>query len=171
MTSQGREGVRAIAARDETALHAYHDRELRGLARWRFERRLARSPELRRELENLRRLRALAVEADRAADSPDLWEGIARRLSAVDAKRARAEADREPQGPARWLEPLGALSAAAATAALVFALWYSDTADAGVVRWIDSGDRNVLVLEDDDEATIIWVLGQAPDEAAQGGGV
>ena len=31
-------------------LHAYHDGELRGFARWRFERRLFRSAELRREL-------------------------------------------------------------------------------------------------------------------------
>ena len=159
---------------DENALHAYHDRELRGLARWWFERRLARSPELQRELENLRRLRALAYEADRAADTPDLWQGIARRLPALDAQRAgggaEAETAREPTGPARWLEPLGALSAAAVTAALVFVLWSSDTADSSVVRWIDTGDRNVVVLEDDDEVTIIWVLGRAAEGAAQGGG-
>ena len=152
-----------------------HDGELRGLARWRFERTLARSPELQRELESLRRLRALAVEADRAADAPDLWQGIARRLPALDAQRAGdvagSDRARETRWPAGWLEPLGALTAAAAIATLVFALWSSDTAESSVVRWIDSGDRSVVVLEGDDEVTIIWVLGRAAEGAAQGGGV
>ena len=37
-------------------LHAYHDGELSGFARWRFERRLRRSPELQRELAALTRI-------------------------------------------------------------------------------------------------------------------
>ena len=48
----------------ERALHAYHDGELRGFARWRFERRLARSPELRRELEALALMRELVREGE-----------------------------------------------------------------------------------------------------------
>ena len=41
---------RPMRAREENALHAYHDGELHGFARWRFERRLAGSPQLQSEL-------------------------------------------------------------------------------------------------------------------------
>ena len=40
---------------DEARLHAYHDGELSGFARWRFERELSRSPVLQRELELINR--------------------------------------------------------------------------------------------------------------------
>ena len=42
--------------RDQRDLNAYHDGELSRLRRWIFERRLARSPGLRAELEALKRL-------------------------------------------------------------------------------------------------------------------
>jgi anti-sigma factor RsiW len=148
-------------SRAEETLHAYHDGELRGLARWRFERRLARSPALRRELEALALMRELVREDEAAAPAPDLWEGIARRLPAEPAQ------DRgwAPAG-GWWLRPLGAVAVAAA-AALVFVLVSGDNAAPGVVRWIDSGERNVVVLEGDEDVTIIWVLGA--DAAASPG--
>jgi anti-sigma factor RsiW len=138
----------------EKALHAYHDGELRGLARWRFERRLARSPALRRELQALALMRELVREGEATAPAPDLWEGIARRLPA-EPGRGRGWV------PAAgwWLRPLGAVAVAAAVAALVFVVVSGDNAAPGVVRWIDSGDRNVVVLEGDEDVTIIWVLG------------
>jgi hypothetical protein len=61
---------------------------------------------------------------------------------------------------------LGAMAVAAA-AALVFVLVSGDNAAPGVVRWIDSGERNVVVLEGDEDVTIIWVLGA--DAAASPG--
>ena len=42
--------------REQRDLNAYHDGELSGLRRWIFERRLARSPGLRTELEELKRV-------------------------------------------------------------------------------------------------------------------
>ncbi len=161
---------RPIVERDERVLHAYHDGELRGLVRWRFERRLARSPELRHELQSLVRLRVLALEVEPDAETPDLWEEIARRLPALDAHRVEGGLrSREPAWAWLW-RPMGAAAAAAATAALVFALWSSDNAHAGVVRWLDSGGRSVIVLEDDADVTIIWVLGDSLDGPERGGG-
>ena len=71
------------------ALSAYHDGELRGLARWRFERRLRREPGLRRELAALGRVGDL-VRGSEAAAQPDLWDRIELRLPAMDARRAEA---------------------------------------------------------------------------------
>lgn len=159
----------------ERALHAYHDGELRGFARWRFERRLARSPELRRELEALALMRELVREGESRVPTPDLWEGISQRLPPAEGARSARIGDRETRerrggfGPLAWLvRPLGAAAVVAAVA-LVFALVSSDNAAPGVVRWIDSGDRSVMVLEGDEEVTIIWVLGDASTPPRQGG--
>jgi len=159
----------------ERALHAYHDGELRGFARWRFERRLARSPELRRELEALALMRELVREGESRVPTPDLWEGISRRLPPEEGARPARIGDREARegrggfAPLAWLvRPLGAAAVVVAVA-LVFALNSGDNAAPGVVRWIDSGDRNVMVLEGDEEVTIIWVLGEASTPSRQGG--
>jgi len=151
-------------------LSAYHDGELKGLARWRLERRLRRSPALRRELAALGRMGRWVRDQEGEAAAPDLWDRIALRLPAVDARRSQQARPRS----LRWLPPLGA--AVAAAAALLLAV-YSGVFEArpdgtGVVRWIDSGGRPVLVLEDDGEAqvTIIWVLEEAVEGAARGGG-
>jgi anti-sigma factor RsiW len=156
--------------RRETALHAYHDGELRGLARWRFERRLARSPALRRELEMLAQMRELLIEADGRTPAPDLWAGIAQRLPAVDARREEAEAERRGRGMlAPLLKPVGAVAAVAAVAiGIRLALPPGDGAVPGVVRWIDTGPRNVIVLEDE-EMTVIWVLDSPPGDVSMGG--
>lgn len=149
-------------------VHAYHDRELGAFARWRFERRLRRDPALRRELDALTRLGGWLREAETQAVGPDLWDGIALRLPAIDA--AAAEAARPARGA--WLRPAGAFAAAAV---LVLAIWFGsfDAAapSGGAVRWMDSGGRPVMVLDDAEEAdvTIIWVLDDAVEGAARGG--
>jgi anti-sigma factor RsiW len=150
-------------------LQAYHDGELRGLARWRFERRLRRSPELRRELAALAELsRLVRAEAPRAA-APDLWDRIALRLPAEDARRAEAAA--RGTGVAAWWRPLGALAAgAAAVAALYFGLAPAPRAPGGAVRWVDSGGPALLVVDDAEaDVTIIWLLEDAVGDAARGG--
>ena len=152
------------------ALHAYHDGELSRLARWRFERRLRRSPELRRDLETLREVGRAVCEHDAAVSTPDLWDAIALRLPAADAVRGEAR-DAEP---ARWLPGWRSLSTAVAAAAVALALAIGvdtgDTATAGgVIQWMDSGDRAVMVLEGDEDVTIIWVLDDPVEGASRGG--
>jgi anti-sigma factor RsiW len=162
-----------LAESDERALHAYYDGELRGFARWRFERRLARSPALQRELRGLSKLGALLREHTAEATQADLWDRIALRLPAEDARRA--EADRAPARPGlSWLPPLGAATAALVVAALVAQQWFTppEPLRAGVVRWMDSRGRSVMVLEDDQQSdvTIIWLLDGGPPAGAAGGG-
>ncbi len=152
------------------ALCAYHDGELRGLARWRFERRLRREPGLRRELAALGRVGDL-VRGSEAAAQPDLWDRIELRLPAVDAQRAGSDVARSV-APAPWWRPLGAL--AAATAAVVVAVYVGlvepSRVPGGAVRWMDSGGRSVLVVDDaESDVTIIWLLDDAAESAARGG--
>jgi anti-sigma-K factor RskA len=163
-------------------LSEYHDGELRALARWRFERRLRRSPELRRELAELSRLGDLVRLAEAAAPGPDLWHRIAQGLPAIDAQRATGASDRASgrlsdresergAGLSGWWRPLGAVAAAAAVAfAVYFGSGSAPAPEAGTVRWLDSGGRSVLVLDDSDaDLTIIWLLEDAVEGAAQGG--
>lgn len=159
-------------------LHAYHDGELSGFARWRFERELRRNPSLRAELAQLATLRDLLRKQDEAGPSPDLWDAIALRLPAIDAARAERAADPPagrglPEVLLRWIKPLGALAATAAVAAVaLYVGLFQETkaTSGGVVRWIDSGERSVLVLDGDPETTIIWVLDGTTEGAWIGGG-
>ena len=63
------------------------------------------------------------------------------------------------------------VSAAAAAVALAIGLGERRPPAVGVVRWMDAGKRNVLVLEDAaaSDTTIIWVL-DAPQPVGEGGG-
>lgn len=155
----------------ETLLHAYHDGELSPLARWRFERTLRRSPELQRELAALRALQGGLCTLDADADEPDLWHGVAQRLPAGGTRPARAGVAAGGHGLIWWLTPLGAAAAATAVVwAVVYGgFWSTTRASGGVVRWIDSGGRSVMVLDDDPDTTIIWVLDSAMEGAARGG--
>ena len=145
-------------------LHAYHDGELGRWSRWWFERRLRREPRLRRELERMGRLGALLREAEPAAAAPDLWNGIARRLPAA--------AELAPGfGWLDWLRPASAAALAAGVAAVVWLAWFGGPAPlGGAVRWIDSGGRPMLVLDQGVEAdvTIIWMLDRPAERAARG---
>jgi anti-sigma factor RsiW len=159
-----------LAESDARALHAYHDGELRGLARWRFERRLARSPRLQHELRGLAELGELVRRHAAGAGAPDLWDRIALRLPAADARRAEAAA---PRRRLSWLPPVGAATAALVVAALIAQQWLAppEPERAGVVRWMDSRGRSVMVLEDDqkDAVTIIWLLDGGPSVGAAEG--
>jgi anti-sigma factor RsiW len=159
----------------EETLHAYHDGELRGPARWRFERALRRNPALRRELDQLSALGDMLRDLDARQPGPDLWDAIALELPAADARRSSSRAEAEP-APATdllwWLKPLGAVAATAAIAVVVYGGLFRkpEAADAGgVVRWIDTGERGVMVLDDDPDTTIIWILDGLTEGAWIGG--
>ncbi|MCZ6569661.1 MAG: hypothetical protein O7B23_05825 [Deltaproteobacteria bacterium] len=159
---------------NEEMLHSYHDGELSGFRRWRLERQLRRSSALRGELLRLESLGDALREHDTTAPAPDLWEAIAQRLPAIDARAAGVVEDAPSWpawlSPAGWAKPIGALAATAAVAAVFYSgLWQEAPVAGGVVRWIDSGDRGVMVLDDDPEITIIWVLDGAVEGAWIGG--
>jgi len=144
--------------RSTRRLHAYADGELSGFARWRFERRLRRSPELQRELAEIARIGDWVRDAHAESTGPDLWERIALRLPAADARRAeRAAGERSGLG---WLAWPGAVASAVVAAVLV-AQWLTPPTPSriGVVRWLDSGPRDVMVLEAAPDTTIVWVIG------------
>ena len=126
-----------------------------------------------RELENLRSLRQLLHEQAPGTPEVDLWDRIALGLPAADAQRRdEAQAAGSARGAAWWLKPVGAVAATAAVAAFFLVPTTDPTAAASgnVVRWIDSGDHGVVVLEDDPDSTIIWVMDDAIDGASMGGG-
>ena len=158
---------------NEEMLHAYHDGELSGFARWRFERRLRRKPALQAELERLGALRDLLRSRDAAEPAPDLWDTIALRLPAADAERQEGRAEAAgSSGLLWWLKPVGAVAATVAVAmvAVYGGFWQeAPVATGGVVRWIDSGERSVMVLDDDPDTTIIWVLDGVAEGAWIGG--
>jgi len=150
-------------ARTLDLLQAYHDGELSRFARWRLERRLRRSPELQRELAALSRIGDWVRESQPEAPGADLWERIALRLPAIDARRADASAARQPGFG--WLAWPSALASAAIAAVLAFQWLAPPTAPTptvrkiGVVRWLDSGPRDVMVLQPEPDTTIVWVIG------------
>jgi len=160
--------------RDEELLHAYHDGELSVLARHRFERQLRRSPALRAELSALSGLGEQLRELDAEGRSPDLWDDIALRLPAIDARKAEAAQATPRRGfSLAWL--LQPASAFAATAVAILAvaaalLWPTVPQPARVVRWVDGGGRDVMVLDDVQNTTIIWMIDAPIDEASRGGG-
>ncbi len=160
-----------LDAKGWDALQAYHDGELRGLTRWRFERRVRSSPALRRELEALARVGDLVRESAVRGPGPDLWDRIEQRLPGLDPRRAEAEQRVGRLAPGSWLRPMGAVAVAAAAAlAAVLVLTDAPVPQGGVVRWIDAGGRSVMLLEDDGESgvTIIWVLEGAAEGASKG---
>lgn len=146
-------------SRDERrtrALHAYHDGELSWFARLRVSRRLARDQGARRELERLSSLADMLREGDAEIPTPDLWQDIRARLAVTPSPAASA-----PSTRGFWFSPqwLGAgLAAAATVLAVAYGLEWGDAPDPRSVRWLDAGADSALVLQDDAEATIIWVL-------------
>ncbi len=148
----------AIPGRTADLLNAYRDGELSGFARWRFERRLRRSPELQRELAALSRIGDWVRASQADAPGVDLWDAIALRLPAIDARRAEAgAAERSGFG---WLAWPGAFATAALAAVFAFQWFAAPTPNRiGVVRWVDSGPRDVMVIEASPDTTIVWVIG------------
>jgi anti-sigma-K factor RskA len=155
-----------------TTLQAYYDDELGFWARRRVERQLTRSPELRRALAELESLGNLMRESEAPVATPDLWGAIAHRLPAADAGRRASGSELQRPGLLETLRAhVGAVSAAgaAAAAALAFVLLTDETAPGGVIHWVDGGDRNVMLLDGEDDVTVIWVF-DADAESAAGGG-
>jgi anti-sigma factor RsiW len=178
--------------REQRDLSAYHDGELSGLRRWLFERRLSRSARLRAELEELKRLARWVQGVDPQPPSADVWDDIALRLPAIDAQFAEQRQRRAEQRQRRaeqrqrraerrerlgmdWLAAYSRpLTAAAVTAALALALFLGIMEDAapptpGIIRWLDTGGRSVMVLEDQGDATIVWLLDALEDGISEGG--
>jgi anti-sigma factor RsiW len=155
----------------ERELNAYRDAELRGLRRWWFERRLARSPELRAELAALQRLARCVQEFDSRSTDFDVWDRIALRLPALDAERADAPRASGLDWLASWSRPLAAVAVSAALASALFLGIMRDGAPStpGIIHWLDTGGRGVMVLEDQGDATIVWLLDAPDDEASEGG--
>jgi anti-sigma factor RsiW len=169
MNSTGTEQM----GREQRDLNAYHDGELKGLRLWAFERRLSSSPRLRAELEELRRVARWVQASDSDVRDIDVWDDIALRLHGIDAERSE-----RPSGQRSGLDWLVAyvrpISAVAVMAALALALFLGIMdGDAptppGMIRWLDTGGRSVMVLEDEGDATIVWLL-EAPEEGAAEGG-
>jgi hypothetical protein len=156
-----------IPSRTAYLLNAYRDGELTGFARWWFERRLRRSPELQRELAALSRVGDWVRASEAEAPGVDLWDAIAMRLPAIDARRAEgAAAERPGLG---WLAWPGAV-ASAVVAALIAYPWLTAPTPSrvGVVKWVDSGPRDVMVLQAAPDTTIVWVIGAPGKPAARG---
>jgi len=66
------------------------------------------------------------------------------------------------------------VAAVAVSAALALALFLGIMEDAalptpGTIRWMDTGGRSVMVLEDQGDATIVWLLDALEDESSEGG--
>ena len=66
------------------------------------------------------------------------------------------------------------VAAVAVSAALALALFLGIMEDAavptpGIIRWLDTGGRSVMVLEDQGEATIVWLLDAPEDGILEGG--
>ena len=66
------------------------------------------------------------------------------------------------------------LAVVAVTAALALALFLGIMEDAatptpGIIRWLDTGGRSVMVLEDQGDATIVWLLDALEDGVSEGG--
>jgi len=144
----------------EEALQAYHDGELGFFARRRVARQVAASPEAREALQGLARVGELVRESHATPVGPDLWAEIARELP------ARPVAASDP-GRASFADALGGLFrpatagalAMAAAAALIFLLSSREPAGGvDVVQYLDPGDNSVMLLQGQDDATIIWVM-------------
>ena len=74
-----------------------------------------------------------------------------------------------------WLlaysRPLVAVAAGVALALALFLGIMEDGAPPtpGIIRWLDTGGRSVIVLENQDDATIVWLLDALEDGASEGG--
>jgi anti-sigma factor RsiW len=155
--------------REERELHAYRDGELSAFGRWRVRRRIARDPRARRELASVAALGNLLREQASARAEPDLWEAVRAQLATAPRPAPLLE-DEAPSAPGAWLPGcLGAALAAASVALLMAGGRLSgDAAPVGSLRWLDSKGKPVMVLQDDRDATIIWVLPKSRQADAGG---
>lgn len=140
-------------------LDAYRDGELSAWRRFWVARRVARDPALRRRLEAMDTLGELLREQAESTPAPDLWEDVRARL-ATAPRPAPLDAP-IPHGPPAGARPVwvGAAFAAIVVACVMATSWLpGDAPTMSSVRWLDSKGKPVMVLRDDPEATIIWVI-------------
>lgn len=161
-------------------LQAYHDGEASWLGRWRAQRLLRSDAAARAQLEDWSRLGSMLREQEQASElaAPDLWAGIRAELPALGERAFEPDdVGGESVGESvsesvsswlRWGAPLAA-AAAAAVVALTLLMPPGDAASGPSIRWLDSGGRSAMVLQDDREATIIWVL-DGPGATSPGDG-
>jgi anti-sigma factor RsiW len=144
--------------REERELHAYRDGELSAWRRWRVARRVARDARARRELAAVDALGGLLREQASRAGEPDLWEAVRARLATAPWPAPLLVEDAAPARGA-WPGWVGAALAAASVALLMAGGQLAgDAAPVGSLRWLDSKGKPVMVLQDDRDATIIWVF-------------
>jgi anti-sigma factor RsiW len=156
--------------RTTARLHAYHDRELGPWARWRLERHLGRCAACRFELDRLRQVGDWVRGAAALEETPDLWGPITMRLPALDREVESAASPRRAVRPGfpRFAVPLGAGVAVATAALVVLTLFGSEPPRMrGAVRSLYSPTQSVMVLEDSEDSTIIWVM-ETPIEQHSG---
>jgi hypothetical protein len=132
---------------------------------------LARDPAARSELEALARLGEAVRQAHAAPPAIDVWACLEGRLRSIDAERDVAGS---AAGSGLRLGSLfrpAAAGAVLAAVVAVFALFLEPEAatQAGVVRWLDTHGQAVMVLDEGD-ATIIWLMQPDADQAARKGG-
>jgi len=149
-------------------LHAFRDGELSAFRRWRVARRLARDPRARRELAALGELGALLREQAESVGEPDLWEGIRARLPY--AVRPEPLAGPLPDAPRAPIWAGAALATAVVAVVVATGMLSGDAPNVASVRWLDGRGKPVMVLRDDPEATIIWVIQQQPEQTTLGAG-
>ncbi len=101
-------------------------------------------------------------------------QGVDRQRDRRDQPQHRGAEQREWRGM-DWLAAYSRpLVAVAAGVALALALFLGIMEDGppptpGIIRWLDTGGRSVIVLEDRDDATIVWLLDALEDGALEGG--
>ncbi len=157
-------------------LEAFHDGELARMPRWRLARHVARCAHCRAEIDALRAVAGFVRESEAsAAPAPDLWEGIAARLPALDdelGRRAGASLRAETWNRTwtAWLRPLPVGVGGLAVAAAALLLWLRvpvQPVNDEVIEDLDAMGRPVAVLPSDDKSTIIWVLDPQPASGAE----
>ncbi len=152
-------------------LHAFRDGELPFWKRRRVARRLAHDPAAQHEVASITEIGALLREQAATLPAPDLWAGIRAQLPTA-ARPAALDADDAQPARSSWLPGwLGAALATASVAAVMASgVATGDAAPVGSLRWLDSKGKPVMVLQDDRDATIIWVLSKPKRTSAGGGG-
>jgi hypothetical protein len=129
-------------------------------------RQVAASPEAQEKLRGFALVGELVRESEAATVGPDLWAEIARELPRrpVEAETGAAGAGAGASFPDAlgWIfRPVGAVAAVAAAAAAAAIFLMSAGEPAGVVdvvRYLDPGENSVMLLQGEDDATIIWVM-------------
>jgi anti-sigma factor RsiW len=155
--------------RERQELHAFQDGELPFWRRWRVSRRVARDLEAQRELASIAELGALLREQAAAQPTPELWESV--RAQLATAPRPKPLVDDDAVGSAAPGLPawLGAgLATASVVAVMASGVLAGETPRVESVRWLDGKGKPVWVIQDDRDATIIWVLDK-PKQSSEGG--